>query len=192
MAATFPGTDKVAIDVTFNTGGVGINTSARIQASAAGASAAIIPDFTMVYGTGTVLDANGAVPVNSLYFFQGTIANGTTKSIDLIGGADLDVFGVAMNLTKVKWFCVANIGTAAGAVPDGINKLYVGPQGVANAFSTPWGGAGATVYEECYWSKQCRGPATGWVVTASTADLFQVKNPGGTDLTVLIAIAGKI
>lgn len=191
MAATAPGTDKVQVDLTFNAGITGYAQVARVQASAQGANSAVIPDFTLSYGTGTVLDANGAVNYNQLYVFQGTVTNGTTKSVNMNTGSDLDVTGVALAFLTLRWALVANIGTAAGAAPDGIQKFKVGPQGIANAFGAAWGGVTAVVYEECYWSKQMRGPAAGWTVTASTANLWNVNVPGATDLTALIVLAGR-
>ena len=192
---TFTGVCKVNLSINYNLGNPGGSQVGVVSASNQGTAGNAITDFTLSYGTGTVLDGNGAVNVNSLYVNNFSLSATTTKSVNLNGGSDTDfVTGAALALTKVKYFLVAMLGLASSSspTPDGVQVLYVGPQGVANAFSSPWGGSGATVYEQVYWSTQHRGPAAGWTVTPATAMLFNVQNPGASALQTLIVIAGKI
>ncbi len=191
MTATLRGTSKVSLDVVYNANFTGYSHLSKILAGPNGTNDASFPDVTLSYGTGTVLDGAGAIPCNDIFFWQGTIAAGATKSIDLTGGSDANPDGVALAFTVVKYFLVANLGLATGAAPDGIQSLQVGPRNVTNAWQGPWGGVGATVYETVYWRLEYAGPAAGITVTAGTGDLFIVKNPGASDMTVLIFIAGK-
>ncbi len=185
MTATITGLSKKSLELTYNAGYTGYSHLTKINAGPNGTNGAQFPDIGFSYGTGTVLDGAGAIPVNDIYFFQGTIAAGATKSIDLIGGADLNPDGIALAFTKIKYALVAIVD------PDGIVSLQVGPRNVSNAWQGPFGGVGATLYETVYWRWEWGGPAAGTTVTADTGDLFIVKNPGAGDLTVIIAIAGK-
>lgn len=190
MVATLTGQSRLTVDITYNSNPDGATNPFRIS-GAPNSNSLVIPDIKLIYGTGTVLDANGAIPVNDEYFFYGTIAAGATKSIDLIGGADANPFGTALAFTHIKYGLVCNIGTVAAGGPDGISSVQVGPRGVANAWQGPWGGVGATVYEEVYWRWEYPGPAAGIAVTAGTGDLFLVKNNGAADVTAMIYLAGK-
>ncbi len=134
------------------------------------------------------LDANGNLLVNSIYFFQGSIAGSGTKSIALYGGSDLDVDGVALAFTTLTAFLVAVITPAGGNGPDYVNYLKVGPRGVSNAWGGAWGGTGATVYQTVYNTYPWVGPKVG--VSVSSSDLFIVNNPGSTAITTLIALFG--
>lgn len=145
----------------------------------------VMPTFGLIFGTGTVIDSSGYTPVNTEYFFKGTIAAGGTKSIDMIGGADLDTFNVALALTLLKCYVVWIDS------PNGIKAVRVGPQGVSNANAMGFGGVTAAVYRTTYWYDAWAGIAAGLAVTAGTGDLFIVTNPGGADLTVGIYFAGK-
>lgn len=189
----FTGSDKVNITINYNLGNPGGAQVGNVLASnsQSGQAQNQITDFTLSYGTGTVLDANGAVNVTGLYVYNSTLANATTKSVNMNGGSDVDfVSGAALVWSKLKYAFVANLGIVAGA-PDGLLYLQVGPQGVTNAFNAAWGGSGATVWNYCPWSISLRGPAAGWTVTAVTAMLFPVNNPGATTLQILIILAGK-
>jgi hypothetical protein len=119
---------------------------------------------------------------NKLYFFQGAIASGATKSINLNGGSDKDVDGVALALSKIKYALVAVIS------PDGVKYVQVGPRGVSSAWQGPWGGTGATVYINVPYRWEYCGLAAG--IAVSSGELFVVKNPGGASLNVLIALMG--
>lgn len=185
MAATITMTSGLKIDGTYNAGATGHSNLDRVQAGSDGSNSAILPNFGLTYGTGTVVDSNGLVPVNDWYIFQGTIAAGATKSIDLIGGADVNPFGTALAFTVLKYALVGIIS------PDGIIKVQIGPRGVSNAWQGPWGGTGVTVYQETQYRWEWTGPAAGIAVTAGTGDLFLVKNPGAADLTCFIFLAGK-
>lgn len=191
MAQTLTGTIRVTVDLTYNNNPAGFANPARLNAGPNGSNSAVVDDVTLSYGTGTVLDAAGAIPVNSTFFWQGTIAAGATKTVDLIGTADDDPFGVDLAFTVVKYFFVANLGTVAAGGPDGISYVLVGPNAIANAWQGPFGGVTAVAALTVYWNWSMGGPAVGWTVTAGTGDLFMVKNPGAADVTALIAIAGK-
>lgn len=196
MAAnpTITAVSKTNLYFSYNLGNPGGNQVGTLQVGSAGTAGNVVPDYVMDYGTGTVLDATGAVNVNTLYCFQGNVAASGTKQVNLNGGTDNDfVTGLGLVMSKAKYFLVANLGqtSVSPLAPDGVQFFNVGPQGVSNAFATPWGGSGATVYEQVPWCIEHRGPAAGWAVTASTAMLFCTANPGANGLTILIVVAGK-
>lgn len=186
MAATLTATSTWSFSGTYNTGTTGTTIVAIVNASATGSNSAVIPNFGMTYGTGTTIDSNSLTPVNEWYVWQGSISGSGTKSIDLTGGSDANPFGTALAFTYIKYYFVGIIA------PDGIISVKVGPQGTSNAWQGPWGGTGATVYRSAYYRDEWCGLAAGSAVTAGTGDLFIVTNPGGSALTALILIAGKI
>lgn len=184
MAATLNGTLKIGFDGSYD---AGASASGRVDRLQIGNNAPkfIAEDAALAYGTGTVLDANGAIPVNDWYDEIVSITTGATKTIDLTGGSDANPFGVALAFTVVKCVIVALLD------PDGINYVKVGPQAVANAWQGWFGGTGAGMYESVYWSTVHAGPAAGWTVTAGTGDLFTIINPNAGTVSVAIFIAGK-
>lgn len=189
----FTGLDPVNLSINYNLGNAGGSQVGNANASPSlnGQAQNQITNFALSYGTGTVLDANGAVNVTGLYVYNSTLAATTTKSVNMNGGSDADfVSGVALVWTKLKYAFVANLGIVGGS-PDGLLFLQVGPQGITNAPALFWGGTGATLYNLCYWSLPLRGPAAGLTVTPSTGMLFPVNNPGATILQILIILAGK-
>jgi hypothetical protein len=191
---TITAVSKTYLQFNYNLGNPGGSQVGVINVGGQGTSA-VVPDYTMDYGTGTVLDTAGSVNVNTLYAYQGSVAgSGGTKQPNLNGGSDLDfVTGAGLVMVKCKYFLVANLGqtSVTPLAPDGVQYFNVGPQGVSNAFSAAWGGSGATVSEQVPWCIEHRGPAGGWTVTASTAMLFCTANPGANALTIQIVIAGK-
>lgn len=190
MSATLTGSDPVNMQINYQLGNAGLTQVANVAGSSqSGAGGNVVTNFTLSYGVGTVLDANGAVNVNGLYVYQSTLAATTTKSPDMNGGADVDAAtGVALVWTKLKYWFVANLGIVGGS-PDGLLYLLVGPNSVSN--SSVAGFNASTNAIKCYWSTSYRGPAAGDTVTASTAHLFNVNNVGATILNILIVLAGK-
>jgi hypothetical protein len=181
--------DPVNLSINYNVGGACVAQVANLQASPQGTSGNVVPNFTLSYGTGTVLDANGAVPVNGLYVYQASLAASGTKSANMNGGTDVDAAtGALLVWTKLKYWFVANLGIAGGA-PDGLLYLLVGPDSVAT--SAVAGFNASTNAIKTYWSMSYRGPAAGETVTAATAMLFNVNNPGASALNILIVLAGK-
>src|SRR5581483_9791621 len=108
----------------------------------------------------------------------------SSDNLDLSGSLTNPITGT-VTLTAVKRILIRVVS------PDGTKKLYVGPQAVANAFATPWGGAGATVYTVVYEEYDIKNSYGGWAVTAGTGDILGMSNPGRTDVTYAILVIGK-
>lgn len=185
MAATITAVSTWNFNGTYNAGISGSGSVSVVNASATGSNSAVIPNFELVYGTGTTIDSSSRTPVNDWYIWQGSIGATSTKSVELYGGSDTNPFGVALAFTHLKYFFVGVIA------PDGIISVRVGPQNTAAAWQGPWGGTGATVYKSTYYRDEWCGLAAGSAVTDVTADIFPVYNPGAASLTALIIIAGK-
>jgi hypothetical protein len=113
-----------------------------------------------------------------------TLAASASEDLDL-AGVLLDAFGAAITFVKVKGLFIA-------AAEDNANNVVVGA-----AAATPWAALlGATGTVALRPGAACgflAGPAdaTGYAVTAGTADLLKVANSGGsTSVTYDIVIVG--
>lgn len=121
---------------------------------------------------------------NNLICQQRTCAAGGTDNLDLAGSLTNDL-GEAFVLTKVKLLLVSIVA------PDGVKKLRVGPNNVANAFQGSFGGVGAGVYKEVtQFDLLIYEPVAGLTVTAGTGDLLVIANPGAGAVVYNILIAG--
>jgi hypothetical protein len=187
MAAIITGATKFNLNLTYNNNTVGAPTVTALSVSnSPGSSGVATPDISFQFGAGTTLATGNIISFGAPpYIWQGTIAATTQKSITMNGGSDVDVTGTALALTKCRYFCVTVLD------PDGIISVQVGPKGITNAWQGPWGGVGATVYEQVAFRKEWIGIAAGLAVTPSTAMIFGVYNPGAATITVQIVIAGS-
>lgn len=139
----------------------------------------------LAYGTGTTYASN-AIMVNDWFSTSLTILTTVTRSIDFNGGADANPFGVPLVWTKLKLLIVSIQN------PDGINYVKVGPNAVSEAAALWFGAATANIYESVYFTQVWVAPAAGWTVTASTAHLLPIENPGASTVTVAVFAAGVI
>jgi hypothetical protein len=123
----------------------------------------------------------GDYQANAWYVASRTVTATTADNINL---TSLSFFGTTFSLTKLKYLYVAISN------PDGTKSLLVGPRGVSNAVQLGWGGTGATVYDTVYTGQDWERPHAGWTVTATTADILGIYNPGASSVTYGIWILG--
>ena len=183
MAATLDATVEFTARGTYRSGGTPAGASDRLAIGDGLAIAVSLIDFT--YGTGTVLNAAGRIEVNDWIRTRVTLAATTTVSVDLIGSAYQNPFGVNLAFTAIKAIFAVLV------TPDGSKKFRIGPQNVANAAQLCFGGVGAQAYIESCWYVPLIGPPAGWAITAGTADLLPLYNPGGSSIDVDLVVIGK-
>lgn len=160
-------------------GGLFRDTVTGTTQPAAFGGAGLIPDPNWTLTTGT-----GANAVNLWYHARRTLAATTYDDLDLAGGLTGPT-GAALTFTAVKYVRLDVVSA------DGSKKLRVGPQGRSNAGQLWWGGTGATVYQDVYYTFEQRLPtAGGWAVTAGTGDIFPVYNPTGSSITYSLWVMG--
>ncbi len=184
MAANLSFTAGITLSGSYNAGASATGDVSNTSLGAGGSNNAVVPNVTLSYGNGTVLDGNSANPAQVIYHKQFTIAATTMKTISLNGGADTDNTNTALAMTKAKYFLVYILA------PDGVISCRVGPQNQANAWQGPWGGLTAAVYDVCYYRREWAGPAAGVTITPATAMNFQIYNPGAGTITVGLFFAG--
>ena len=132
--------------------------------------------ISLTYGT-TSGKANWA------YYASRTVATVTADNLDLSGSLT-DGLGNTISATKLKLLVVAI------SSPNGTKALRVGPRGVANTFQGPWGGTGATVYNEVTHWHVGYEPVAGWTITAGTGDILGIYNSSAGSVTYSILMAG--
>lgn len=125
----------------------------------------------------------GQNQVNRMFSDTRTLAASTAEDLDLAGGLT-NAFGQTLTFARVK----AIILKAAAA---NTNNVTVKPDGTAG-FLGPFQAAAAQINVPPGGVVMLTAPsATGWVVTAATADLLEVGNSGaGTSVTYDIVILG--
>jgi hypothetical protein len=112
-----------------------------------------------------------------------TLAAAASESLDLSGGL-FDVFGVALNFTKIKAILLI-------ADPTNTNNVVLGGA-AANGFTGPFGAADDTCSVPPGGVMHLVNPtANGWAVTPGTGDLLKVANSaGGSAVSYDIVIVG--
>lgn len=132
--------------------------------------------------TRTIANGTGAGQCNKWYRSYRTLAAGAADNLDLAGSL-LDPFGNTLTFTGVKYVAIALISDSV----NGTNKLTVG-----NA-TNPWvGPMGATGTVDVFDALELYHPgASGWAVTAATADILKINNGGAASITYCILIAGN-
>lgn len=128
----------------------------------------------LTYGT-------GSGQANWAYFATRTVAATTADNLDLSGSLT-DGLGNTIAATKLK-LAVVSISS-----PDGTKALRVGPRGVAGAMLAGFGDASDYQTVTHWWVLY--QPVGGYDVTATTADLFCLYNPGAGSVTYSILLAG--
>lgn len=131
----------------------------------------------------SLTDGTGSNEATSWFTDERTVTAGSTDSIDL-NGTLTGPLGDPINWTTVRVIVIAI------TVPDGIQILRVGPQGVADAAQLGFGGTGSQAYLETDNFLILARPWGGWGITAATADLLPVKNPTGVSVTYVIWAMG--
>jgi hypothetical protein len=138
----------------------------------------------LTFTRGVSLDSGtGANQADKIFSDTRTLGASATEDLDLAGGLT-DAFGASITFARVKIIAVS-------AIAGNTNDVVLGAA-ATNTFVGPFGAATHTVKVRpsgfvCF---AC-SDATGWVVTASTADLLRVGNGGaGTGVTYDIVIIG--
>lgn len=131
-------------------------------------------DTAFEWGTGTG-------QANAFYVATRTVTATTADNLNL---SSLSLGGTTFSLTKVKYVLIAI------SAPDGTKSLRVGPRGVSNAAQLWAGGTASGNYETVYTYREWIEPYTGYAVTASTADILGIYNPGAGSVTYGVVIIG--
>lgn len=127
------------------------------------------PRVSATLGTGVSLEAD------ILFKDTRTVAGGATDALDLTG-ALTDDFGTALTFATLHAICVRARSTNTTAITVG-------------GGAAPAGAPGATVLRA---GEQVNFvSATGWAVTATTADIVQVVNAAGAAADYDIILVGK-
>jgi hypothetical protein len=138
------------------------------------------PSLAVTYASGS---ATGQI--QKYYARRFTIAGGANQDIDLAGSVTSDlVSSGTVTFATVKELIVAIVE------PDGTKVIRVGPQNVSNGWQGPFGGVGANDYEQVYHHFRRSNPFSGWTVTAGSADILRIHNPGGSAVDVDVIILG--
>jgi hypothetical protein len=148
-------------------------TLARRQLRFGGLS---IPALSVSLGYGT-----GSGQANWMYTATRTVAATTADNLDLAGSLT-DGLGNTITATKLK------LAVVAISSPDGTKSLRVGPRGVSNATLAGFGDASDYQTVRNWWVQY--DPVGGYDVTAGTADLFCLYNPGAGSVTYTVLLAG--
>lgn len=130
---------------------------------------------TYTFGTG---DNNA----KEWYSGERTLSATTGESLDLAGGLTSPL-GATITFTKIKELYIEI------DAPDGTKSLRVGPQAVSNALVLPFADASdyLTIYDKIWISNPY-----GYAVTASTADLLRIYNPGASSITYRLFVVGTV
>ena len=130
--------------------------------------------------TQTLTDGTGAGQATKWYRSYRTLATVTSENLDLSGSL-LDPFGATLSFTGIKAIVVAVVA------PDGTKSVTIGGA-ASNPFIGPFS-AGGTL--NIPYNQVLINPnAAGWGVTAATADILKVYNPGASTITYCIWIVG--
>ena len=133
------------------------------------------PSTTFAFGT-------GANQINTFYRAARTLAPSANEDLDL-SGVLTDDYGAVITFTEVKALFIQN--TSA------VDTLTVGAA-ASNALSTLFGATTHTLkIPPASWILICSSDATGYGVTAGTADLLRIANGAGGSTTYNILIAGN-
>jgi hypothetical protein len=137
-----------------------------------------VPDLGIAFTFGT-----GSGQANKLYIASRTVATVTADNLDLAGSL-ADGLGNTITFTSLKLMLFAITS------PDGTKTLRIGPRNQSNPFQGPWGGTGATVYQDVTHHWYGYEPVAGWAVTAGTGDILGVYNPSAGSVTYTVLLVG--
>lgn len=132
----------------------------------------------------TFSDGAAAGQANKWHRSVNTIAAGATQTFDLAGSL-VDPFGATLTFSTIRAVVVSIVD------PNGTKALFVGPQGVSNAWQGPFGGTGATSYISTKTFVSFIDPLNlGWTVTAGTADILPIMNSSAVSVQYVIWVLG--
>jgi hypothetical protein len=130
-----------------------------------------IPDNALSFAYGTAVGQ-----INRLYIGERPIAANTNDDVDL-SGVLLDPGGVAINFARIKFAILSLRPTPATPFltvgNEGTNPAVLWFGAAAHTIQVRNGPDGGLFVNAC-------GDATGWTVTAATADKLRVRNPDAT------------
>ena len=129
-------------------------------------------------------DGTGAIQGNMVHAAKYTLAAAANVDIDLAGTSLVNPVNGVASFSYVRQFILV-IDT-----PDGIKKLRVGPQGVANAAQLWFGGTGATVWEDVKEWVVRTDRYVGWPVVPATGDLLRINNPSAVSVDFYLVLLG--
>jgi hypothetical protein len=135
---------------------------------------------------GTAFDnGTGAGQVDRIFSDTRTLTASSSEDLDLVGTLT-DAFGATVTFARIK-------GILVSAATGNTNNVVVG--GVASGWASllsPAASGLITLRPGSFFVAGCgAADATGWVVTATTADLLHVANSaGGTSVTYDVVVIG--
>jgi hypothetical protein len=162
----------------------------QLQVSLSGVLSSLLDLGTVSFPTSLIRGSNydpgtGAGQVDRIWTDTRTLTASSAEDLDL-AGVLTDAFGAVLTFARIKGLLIA-------ASPANTNEVLVG--GVASGLATiltPAATGVAHVRPGGFMAFGVgSGDATGYVVTATTADLLHVANGGaGTSVTYDVAIIG--
>jgi len=142
--------------------------------------------FNKTLATGTAVDT-----ADRVWHKKQSIGATTNLDLDLSGGSSLSIFGTNVDITfvKIKSIFIKNHSTTSG------DELRVGPNASGTPLSahilTPFNAVNTAVVvvgaDSAMVLASCKD---GWAVTATTADLLRIRNPGANAIECTIVIIG--
>lgn len=123
----------------------------------------------------TFTDGVGALQMNQLYQAKRTLG-GSPDDLDLSGTALTDVYGVSVDLARIKSIYIENLSSS--------NTITIG--NATNAVSTFLGATSTLVLRPGGSVNLIAPDATGYVVTASTADILRISGTSGDQYKIVI------
>lgn len=140
-------------------------------------------DLTLDLRDATV-DGTGAGQAGKCWHDQRTISASSNDDLDLAGGLT-DALGQACTFAEIRGLIVRNRSTSGtlslGGTTAASNAWVAWVTGTAPAVVVP---AGGTVI---LWVPT----GTAWAVTAGTADILRLGNPGGASITYDLILIGR-
>lgn len=142
------------------------------------------------------LTGTGANQINGTYHARRAVDAASDDDIDVRGGLT-DAHGDTISLTGIKLLLIHNLGLGANAdatpVATAANPLYVGGAGaMGNAIKTILSGNdqdGSNIVHSGGILLICHGLDV-FAITAGTADILRVSNPGASKIIYDILILG--
>lgn len=140
------------------------------------------PTSTIPYGAQySLTDGAGANQANRVFTDQRTVAASANDDLDLAGSLT-DVFGATLTFARIK-------GMLIRSSPSNTQNFAVG--GGTNPFATWAGGTAPTITVRPGGVFVLVAPdATGYAVTAGTADILRIANGAGNPVTYDVVLIG--
>lgn len=124
----------------------------------------------------TFTDGVGANQMNQLYQAKRTLG-GSPDDLDLSGTALTDVYGVSVALARIKSIYIENLSSS--------NTMTIG-NASSNAVSTFLGASSTLVLRPGGSVNLIAPDATGYVVTAGSADILRISGTSGDQYKIVI------